>query len=227
MSATPGPSSAVTKQRADGARGLEPPRRETITGVILAGGAGRRMGGRDKGLVSFRDHPLIDWVIQGLAPQVGALVISANRNRDEYAARGYPVIADASAGFEGPLAGIAAVLAAVASPWILTVPCDGPCLAPDLAERLCAAQRDSAAEIAVASDGVRVQRVYALIPTALRTDLDAFLAEGGREVGRWYARHRVAVADLSGRLLAFANVNSEAERAALELALAAPEPSRG
>lgn len=209
------------------ARGLEPPRRETITGVILAGGAGRRMGGRDKGLVPLRGRPLVDWVIQGLAPQVGALVISANRNRAEYAARGYPVVADAGEQFDGPLAGIAAALAAVETAWALTVPCDGPCLAPDLTERLCAALNDPAAEIAVASDGERIQRVYALIPVALRADLDAFLAQGGREVGRWYARHRVAVADLSGRPLAFANVNSEAERAALELALAAADRPGG
>jgi molybdopterin-guanine dinucleotide biosynthesis protein A len=197
----------------------EPPRREAITGVILAGGAARRMGGRDKGLVPFLGRPLIDWVIAALAPQVGGLLISANRNRVLYAAHGYPVVADAGEGFEGPLAGFAAALAVVKTPWILTVPCDGPCLAPDLVERLCAALRDPAAEIAVASDGERVQRVYALIPAALRASLDAFLAAGEREVGRWYARHRIAVADLRDRPLAFANVNSEFERAALEQAL--------
>jgi len=205
----------------------EPPRRETITGVILAGGAGRRMGGRDKGLVPFRGRPLIDWVVEALVPQVGGLVISANRNRAVYAARGFPVIADDGDGFEGPLAGIAAALAAVETPWIVTVPCDGPCPAPDLVERLCAASAEPGAEIAVARDGERVQRVYALIPVALAASLGAFLAEGGRAVGRWYARHRLAVADFSDRPLAFANVNSEAERAALEQALAAADRPGG
>ena len=113
---------------------------EAVTGVILAGGQARRMGGRDKGLVSFRGRPLVDWVIvAGLRPQVAALAINANRNEQAYAALGYPVIADRIEGFQGPLAGFASAMAAAGTPWIVTVPCDGPFLAPDLVERLCAA----------------------------------------------------------------------------------------
>jgi molybdopterin-guanine dinucleotide biosynthesis protein A len=195
---------------------LDEPRRENITGVILAGGAARRMGGVDKGLMELGGRPLIEWVIDRLAPQVGRLLINANRNRERYAAYGYPVVADAMTGFQGPLAGVAAALAAVDTPWILTLPCDGPDPPPDLAERLAAALRAEAAELAVASDGRLVQPVHALIPVALAQDLRAFLAAGERKVGRWYARHRAARADFSDRPGCFANINSDEEARRLE-----------
>lgn len=184
------------------------PRKETITGVVLAGGKARRMGGQDKGLTPFAGRPMVEWVINSLAPQVGALVINANRNREAYAAYGHAVIADEIEGFQGPLAGFASAMAAVSTPWILTLPCDGPYPAPDLAERLCAALAEQEAEIAVATDGNRMQPVYALIPVALAASLRDYLAAGERKIDRWYARHRVALVDLSDHPEAFANVNT-------------------
>lgn len=192
------------------------PRPETITGVILAGGRARRMGGLDKGLVPFAGRPLVEWVLESLAPQVGTILISANRTRETYAALGYPVIEDRLPGFQGPLAGFASAMAVVSTPWIVTVPCDGPFLAPDLVERLCTAHERGGAEIAVASDGVRMQPVHALLPVALAPSLNAFLGEGERKIDLWYARHRVALADLSDRAESFANINSEADTARLE-----------
>ena len=189
----------------------EGPRPETITGVILAGGAGRRMGGRDKGLVDFAGRPLIEWVIASLEPQVGALLINANRNRERYGKYGYPVIADRMAGYQGPLAGFAGAMAVVQTSWILTLPCDGPFSPPDLALRLAAALGEQNAEIAVARDAERVQPVYALLPVALARDLAEFLAAGERRILRWYARHRTAEADFSDRPGCFANVNSSEE----------------
>jgi len=187
---------------------VQVPRKEAITGVILAGGESRRMGGQDKGLAPFLGRPLIEWVIEALAPQVRELVISANRNRETYAAYGHPVIADGIEGFQGPLAGFASALAIASTPWILTLPCDSPFAAPDLAERLCAALTAQGAEIAVATDGYRLQPVYALIPVYLAPSLQAFLASGERRTDRWYTRHRVALADLADRPEAFANINS-------------------
>lgn len=192
------------------------PRRETITGVILAGGRARRMGGLDKGLVPFAGRPLVEWVLDSLAPQVGTILINANRNGETYAALGHPVIEDRIEGFQGPLAGFASAMAAVSTPWIVTVPCDGPFLAPDLVERLCTALERGGAEIAVATDGVRMQPVYALLPVSLAPSLNAFLDEGERKIDLWYARHRVALADLSDRAESFANINSEADTARLE-----------
>lgn len=187
------------------------PEKDTITGVILAGGMARRMGGKDKGLVAFSGRPLIEWVIEALRPQVHALLISANRNREAYAAYGYRVITDDIEGFQGPLAGLASAMAAAATPWIVTAPCDGPYLARDLVERLCSALAREQAELAVAIDGERMQPVYALVPVALAPSLHSFLDSGERKIDRWYARHRLALADLSDRPKSFANINSPAD----------------
>ena len=118
--------------------------RDRITGLILAGGRARRMGGQDKGLIPLAGRPLIAWVIEALRPQVGSILISANRNQAAYAAFGYPVIGDEAGGpdltgFQGPLAGIAAAMTLAQTPWLLTLPCDTPLLPADLAARLAAA----------------------------------------------------------------------------------------
>ncbi len=198
----------------------QPPTPAEITGVILAGGKARRLNGRDKGLEPFSGRPLVEWVVAALAPQVGGLVINANRNQETYGRLGYPVIADQLDDFQGPLAGFASAMAAASTPWILTVPCDGPFLAPDLAARLVAALKRDDAELAVASDGRRMQPVHALLPVSLAPNLAAFLAEGERKIDHWYARHRVALADLSDRPESFANLNTEADAAELARGLA-------
>lgn len=183
---------------------LIPP--EQVTGVILAGGQGRRLGGADKGLVEYQGKPLVTWVLAALRPQVGPLLISANRNQDRYRVHGVPVIADDLAGFQGPLAGIAAALAAATTPWILTVPCDTPHLPPDLAHRLATALQGGR-ELAVAHDGVGPQPLHALLPVTLAADLGAFLAAGERQARAWQARLRLAQVDFSDRPGAFANFN--------------------
>ena len=188
---------------------VEAPSPKQITGVILAGGRARRMGGQDKGLVDFAGRPLVEWVIDSLAPQVQGVVINANRNQDRYARYGFPVIADAMSDFQGPLAGFSSALAAVQTPWIVTVPCDGPYPAPDLVPRLCAALQNQRAELAVASVGERLQPVYALIPRALASSLEAFLAAGERKIDRWYAQHRTATAEFVDCPNCFANINSD------------------
>ena len=118
--------------------------RGQLTGLILAGGQARRMGGQDKGLIPLAGRPLIAWVIAALAPQVGRILISANRNQAAYAAFGHPVIGDEAGGteltgFQGPLAGIAAAMTRMETPWLLTLPCDAPLAPTDLASRLAAA----------------------------------------------------------------------------------------
>jgi molybdopterin-guanine dinucleotide biosynthesis protein A len=201
-------------------KGTPPPSRDRITGVVLAGGMARRMGGRDKGLVQFADRPLVEWAIEAVAPQVSRLLINANRNREIYAAYGLPVVADEIGGFQGPLAGFASAMAAADTPWLLTVPCDGPFPPPDLAERLCAALIAEDAEIAVAAENGRMQPVYALIPVALADRLQAFLAAGERKIDRWYARHKTVLADFGDRPGCFANINSDEDSAALAKTIA-------
>ena len=186
-----------------------------VTGLILAGGQGRRMGGVDKGLVDFGGESLTARVLARLRPQVGAVLINANRHADRYAALGCPVIPDALGDSPGPLAGMAAGLAATQTEWLLTVPCDSPLLPDDLCARLLTSAAAEDAEIAIATDGARAHPVFALLRRSLAGSLEAFLAGDERKILRWMSRHRlleVSFADCPER---FVNVNTPAELAAL------------
>ncbi|MFZ2269211.1 MAG: molybdenum cofactor guanylyltransferase MobA [Azonexus sp.] len=181
-----------------------------ITALILAGGQGARMGGLDKGLQELRGQPLVAWAIDRLAPQTGALMISANRNAERYAGFGYPVIADnphvAQGDFQGPLAGIQAGLQQLRTPWLLTAPCDVPELPVDLARRLFAAVQSEGCQIALVIAAGRRQPVIALLHRDLLPSLEAYLATGRRSVYGWQQglpHVEVEFADCS-----FANLNS-------------------
>ncbi|MGE5153810.1 MAG: molybdenum cofactor guanylyltransferase MobA [Bdellovibrio bacteriovorus] len=179
-----------------------------ITGVILAGGRARRLGGVDKGLVEVAGLSLVERVIGVLTPQVGSLLINANRESGRYLRLGHPVIPDQRPGFPGPLAGIASALAAAPTDWILCVPCDTPWIPPDLGNRLGLALEAGRADLAVAHDGVRLQPLHALIPVRLARSLDAYLDAGGSAVQDWYHTLRSAVADFSDQPGGFANLNT-------------------
>lgn len=189
-----------------------------ITAVILAGGMGRRMGGLDKGQIPLNHKPLIEWVLEAIRPQVKTILINANRNHDAYARYGFPVLRDQLADYQGPLAGFAAGMQAATTSYIVTVPCDGPLLAPDLVQRLLQALQDQQAEIAVAHDGERLQPVYALLPVRLLPSLNAFLDSGERKIDRWYTEHDIALVDFSDSPSTFLNINTPADRQQLEQA---------
>ena len=178
-----------------------------ITGVILAGGKGRRMGGLDKGLVEYQQKPLVVHVIERLEPQVGSLLINANRNADKYQSYGFPVIADQLADYQGPLAGFSAAMIAAKTDYVLTVPCDGPLLPTDLVSRLVKAMDRQNAEISVAHDGQRLQSVYALIKRDLLSSLQACIQTGQRRVDAWYASQAIALSDFSDTPESFLNIN--------------------
>lgn len=177
-----------------------------ISAIILAGGAGRRMGGQDKGLVKLHDLPLVAHVLARIRPQVDEILISANRNLDDYRALGYAVVKDASDGFQGPLAGVLAGLRAARHEWVLTVPCDTPRLPADLVQQLAAPLLAGHAEIAVASAGGRTHPAIMVCARRLADDLDTYLAAGGRAVHAWQARHRTATVGFTDAA-AFVNVN--------------------
>ena len=198
----------------NGSKATRPP----LTGGILAGGRGSRLGGRDKGLIEWRGKPMVAHVIERLAPQVDGILISANRNLDDYRRFGYPVVSDALDGFQGPLAGFAALLAACPTDWLVTAPCDSPLLPPDLVARLWARQVATGAEIVIAHDGQRRHPAHALLSRRLRDDLEDFLAGGERRIGLWYARRKMEMADFSDCPEAFANINNSNDFAALETA---------
>jgi len=189
-----------------------PPSRAAITGLVLAGGRGQRLGGVDKGLQPWQGRALVDHAIERLAPQVGAMMISANRSAADYASRGARVIADARDDFPGPLAGMLAGLRAATTPWLAVVPCDSPRLPTDLVDRLAGglAGRDGAVvQRDLGAAGVRLEPVCCLLSTALADDLARYLDDGHRRVEAWLARHAAPVRfDRPDDAAAFANINT-------------------
>lgn len=165
------------------------------------------MGGADKGLLDWRGKPLVAHVAARLAPQVDALLISANRNSERYAALGYPVLADDLPDYQGPLAGLRAGLAACTTPWLVCCPCDCPQLPEDLVERLMAAAAAQQAALAVAVSPAGMQPTFQLLRRELLPALDAYLAAGERRVGGWCRLHNAAEAAFPDAA-AFANLNS-------------------
>lgn len=184
-----------------------------ITGVILAGGQGRRMGGVDKGLQDLDGRPLVRWVLERLAPQVDTVLISANQNLERYAEFGCPVVFDRIPGFAGPLAGLHAALAAADTPLIVTVPCDSPFLPADLVRRLRLALDAENAELAVPRAGGRAHRAFSLVRRDAAPKLDAFLEAGERKVGLWQASLKIAEVDFDDEAEAFGNINTADELA--------------
>ena len=187
-----------------------------ITGIVLAGGQGRRMGGVDKGLVELDGKPLVAHALARLAPQVGAIVINANQNLERYAALGYPVVPDAVGGFAGPLAGLHAGMTAATTPLVVTVPCDSPFLPPDLVARLAAARARENAQLAVARTFDQPHPVFALVRRDVLPHLAAFLTAGGRKIDAWYATLATVEVAFDDEADAFRNINTPAELAANE-----------
>ncbi|GAB4181889.1 MAG: molybdenum cofactor guanylyltransferase MobA [Rhodocyclaceae bacterium] len=186
-------------------------KRGEVTGLILAGGLGRRMGGLDKGLQRLRGRAMIEWVIERLGPQVGALLVNANQNLDAYRAFGFPVISDEIGGRAGPLAGLHAGLRRCETDWLATSPCDSPFLPEDLVERLGAGAAGARAQLAVARTGSRTHPVFVLCRRDVLASLERYLGEGGRKIDAWYAGLRVAEVAFDDEAAAFANINTHDE----------------
>ena len=193
---------------------------QDITGLVLAGGRGSRMGGVDKGLQNHRGIPLALHALLRLQPQVGQLLINANRNLGAYEAMGAPVWPDPIEGFGGPLVGFLAGLEHCETPWLATVPCDTPDFPDDLVERLAAAADAQQAEIAYATtleaDGhEQTHPVFCLMRSTLLESLIAFLQSGKSKIDVWFAGHR-AVAVHFPQAQAFFNANTAEELARLQ-----------
>ncbi len=189
---------------------------DDITGVILAGGLARRMGGIDKGLIPLNGKPMVEHIINAISPQVGTLVINANRNQDDYRRYGLPVIPDRMGDYFGPLIGMASAMEASDTPYLLTVPCDSPLIPADLAERLYRKLQETGAEISVVHDGERMQPVFALLHRDTLPSLLSYLEQGGRKIDTWYIQHRLTLVDFSDRPELGLNVNTPDEQARLE-----------
>jgi molybdopterin-guanine dinucleotide biosynthesis protein A len=180
----------------------------SVTGLILAGGKGSRMGGVDKGLQAFRGKRLVDHVYERLAPQVGGVIINANQNHEEYKTFGVRVVSDAIGGFAGPLAGFHAGLSISKRPFLASVPCDSPFLPVDLIERLYQRIDESGAELAVAKTGDQPHPVFSLMRRGVLDHLAEFLKGGGRKIDAWYATLSVIEVAFDDEAEAFSNFNT-------------------
>ena len=187
-----------------------------VTGVVLAGGQGSRMGGVDKGLQPFRGKAMVAHVVERLAPQVDELLVNANRNPEAYGRFGYRVIADEIEGFAGPLAGFERGLAHASGNFIVTVPCDSPFLPTDLVARLRSALEARAADLAVAKTGDQAHPVVSLMRRGVHGSLREFLSSGQRKIDRWYAALKVVEVAFDDEPGAFLNINTLDELTGLE-----------
>ncbi len=186
-----------------------------VTGLVLAGGLARRMGGGDKGWQNFRGKALVAHAIERLAPQVETLLINATQNREAYQALGYTVVSDVITGNPGPLAGVHAGLTACTTPLLATVPCDSPFLPLDLVDRLHQALIEADAQLAVVEIGRRPEAVFMLCRREVRDNLGQYLAAGGRKIDAWYAALKVIAVPFDDPA-AFVNINTLEELQRLE-----------
>jgi molybdopterin-guanine dinucleotide biosynthesis protein A len=176
------------------------------------------MGGVDKGLQLIHGQPMVQQVLNRLQPQVGQVLINANRHLDEYKGFGVPICSDSISGYAGPLAGIQAALLQTTTPYLVSVPCDSPLLPKDLVTRLASAmhQHTADAAVAVTGDPDQVQRhpVFLLLKSELRNSLERYLGSGGRKVDDWLASLKCIDVQFDDEM-AFTNVNTPEDIAAL------------
>lgn len=180
--------------------------RQSITGVILAGGRGTRMGGQDKGLVPLLGKPLYQYILARLAPQVGQVMINANRNQDEYRQSQLTVITDLNSDFSGPLAGMQAALHHAKTDWLLFVPCDVPAFPLDLAEKMF---MEKGLHLACyAQDTEREHPTFALLHRSLQPQIDDYLARGDRKLMLFMQEINAKGITFSSETGSFANLNT-------------------
>jgi molybdenum cofactor guanylyltransferase len=189
---------------------------DPVTGIVLAGGLGRRMGGVDKGLKLLRGKAMVQWAIERFAPQVQEVLVNANQNLDAYSAFGHRVIPDLIGGYAGPLAGLHRGLTEARHALVATVPCDSPFLPRDLVSRLEADLSARSADLAVARTGDQPHPVFCLCHRRVLGSLTAFLDRGGRKVDAWYSALRVVEVPFDDNPGAFSNINTESELAGFE-----------
>ena len=185
--------------------------RPPITGVILAGGQGRRMGSIDKGLKMLRGKPMVQWVLERFSSQVDEVLINANQNIDQYQLLGHQVVPDEISGYAGPLAGLHRGLSVATHDLIATVPCDSPFLPLDLIARLTVALHDQQADLAVVRTGDQPHPVFCLTRKSVLPGLTTFLQNGGRKIDAWYAALEVVEVRFDDEAEAFSNINTVEE----------------
>ncbi len=197
--------------------------RSEITGLILCGGGGRRMGGVDKPLVDLNDQPIVSWVLERVMPQVGDVLICCNRNREVYESYGATCIDDLPGQF-GPLAGIHAGLARCNTDYAFVCPGDTPLLSPYIVRALANAQEEHARPAAMAHDGIQPQPLFLLLKCTAAMPIEQFLQRGKRKVLDWVKAMQPAIVDFSQDTDSFTNVNTRHDLKLLERRLRSYQP---
>lgn len=180
------------------------------TGLILAGGAGRRVEGRDKGLMLWRNKTLVAHTVERIRPQVATLLISCNRNFDRYRAYADTLVADSRRDFQGPLAGLEAASPLIDTEFVFVCACDTPALPRDLVTRLAEPLNQANGRtigISYAHDGTRDQYLCAVIRRSCLPSLPDYLDSGQRAVHKWFASQHCMAIDFSDAAGSFENFN--------------------
>ena len=179
-----------------------------VSGLILAGGMGRRMQGQDKGWIELNSKPLISVVVEKLQSQVDEVVINANRNISRYQTLNKIIIKDELGDFQGPLAGMLSGLKNCQSEFMAVVPCDCPFFPIDLVKRFLEKQKATHADIVSVNDGTRTHPVFALIKRDLLDSLNGYLCQGERKIDRWYELHNYQIIEYPDGEHYFENINT-------------------
>lgn len=188
-----------------------------ITGIILSGGRAKRMQQQDKGLMQLMQRPMIEHILNIIKPQVEKIIINTNRNHSIYAQYGFPIVADQSQNYCGPLAGIASGLQASTTDFVATVPCDSPFIPDNLVQKLYATLHNENAEICTVYCNGRLQPVFTLMQSKLLPSILDSLDCGEYKIDRWFAKHHLAIEDFSDQAEHFININSPEELQKFEL----------
>ena len=187
-----------------------------VTGVILAGGLARRMNNQDKGLINYKDRPMVSYAIAALASVADMSIINANRNREQYQAFGLPVVADQTDRFDGPLAGVLTAMLYTEADVLVVMPCDSPLIKAEHLQKLLVTRAKDNSDVAVAFDGERLHPVFLAIKTSLKNSLQDYLNNGQRKADLWLKQQKMVEADFSDEPEIFVNINTLTELSELE-----------
>jgi len=187
-----------------------------ITAVILAGGRGRRMYGQDKGLMMLQNRHMIEHVLKKIEPQVGKMIISANRNQERYQELEFdaevlsdePLDGGAEDKYFGPLAGIATALKHITTPYLLCVPCDTPDLPDDLVQQLWTRMQQKESDLTVVRDDDRMHPTISLMKREVLPSIEKYLARGERKMEFWVRDLRFSEVDFSKQTETLTNINT-------------------
>jgi molybdenum cofactor guanylyltransferase len=186
---------------------ISKPYKDNISGLILAGGRGSRMGGKDKGLLKVADQTLVEIISAALVSQCHSVLINANRNLSEYEKLGYPVIEDELTDFQGPLAGMLTGLKNIHTEWMITLPCDGPNISKNYIKKMSTNLKDDTL-ISMASANSRIQPVHLLMHRSVIHSLEKYLSSGDRKIDRWVTQQPHQIIDFSNDAEMFNNLNT-------------------